>query len=81
MPKTIAHRELRNRSSDVLRRVQAGETIEVTNHGEVVAVLSPPLHGLAPRVVPAKRSGGFAEIPRVRSPEPTRDALDALREG
>ena len=39
--KTIPHRELRNRSSDVLRRVQAGETIQVTNYREVVAVLSP----------------------------------------
>ncbi len=39
--KTIPHRELRNHSGDVLRRVQAGETIQVTNHGEVVAILSP----------------------------------------
>jgi len=78
--KTIPHRELRNHSSDVLRRVQAGETIQVTNHGEVVAVLSPPGQGLAPRIVAAKHRGGFAAIPRVRAAEPTRDVLDALRE-
>jgi prevent-host-death family protein len=78
--KTIPHRELRNHSSDVLRRVQAGETIQVTNHGEVVAVLVPPGHGLAPRIVAAKHRGGFAAIPRVRAAETTRDALDALRE-
>jgi prevent-host-death family protein len=78
--KTIPHRELRNHSSEVLRRVQAGETIRVTNHGEVVAILSPPTQGLAPRIVPAKRHGGFSEIPRVRSAETVRDALDALRD-
>lgn len=80
MVKTIPHRELRNHSSEVLRRVQAGETIQVTNHGEVVAVLSPPDQGLAPRVVPAKQRGGFASIPRLRSAETIREALDALRE-
>lgn len=40
--RTISHRELRNNSSEVLREVAAGETIEVTNHGEVAAVLVPP---------------------------------------
>jgi prevent-host-death family protein len=78
--KTIPHRELRNQSSEVLRRVQAGETIQVTNHGEIVAVLSPPDTGMAPRVTAARHRGGFASIPRIRSPETTRQALDALRE-
>ncbi len=40
--RTISHRELRNNSAEVLRAVGAGETIEVTNHGEVAAVLMPP---------------------------------------
>ena len=40
--RTITHRELRNHSADVLRAVGTGETIEVTNHGEVAAVLVPP---------------------------------------
>jgi prevent-host-death family protein len=40
--RTINHRELRNNSAEVLRAVSAGETIEVTNHGEVAAVLVPP---------------------------------------
>jgi prevent-host-death family protein len=40
--RTITHRELRNNSTEVLRAVGAGETIEVTNHGEVAAVLVPP---------------------------------------
>ena len=40
--RTISHREMRNNSSEVLRAVSAGETIEVTNYGEVAAVLVPP---------------------------------------
>jgi prevent-host-death family protein len=40
--RTISHRELRNNSADVLRAVSAGEMMEVTNHGEVAAVLVPP---------------------------------------
>jgi prevent-host-death family protein len=80
MVKTIPHRELRNNSSAVLRRVQAGETFRVTNHGEVVAVLSPFRQGPAPRVVAAKHRGGFTTIPRVRTAETSSQALDALRE-
>ena len=37
----IAHRDLRNRSSEILRAVSEGESFEITNHGEVVAILSP----------------------------------------
>jgi prevent-host-death family protein len=77
---TIPHRELRNRSSEVLRRVQAGETIQVTNHGVVVAVLSPPGTVRAPRIVAARHRGGFASIVRMRASETTRQVLDALRE-
>lgn len=38
---TITHREMRNQSSDVLRRVEAGETLVVSNHGHPVAVIGP----------------------------------------
>ena len=41
MARTIAHRELRNNSSAILREVQSGETFTIPNHGEVVAVLTP----------------------------------------
>ena len=33
---------LRQRASEILRLVEQGETIEVTNHGRVVALLTPP---------------------------------------
>lgn len=81
MPRTIPHRELRNRSGEVLRDVRAGETIEVTNHGEVVAVLVPvdraPHESLRTR--PARLRGGFAAIPRVLRDGSVQESLDDLR--
>jgi prevent-host-death family protein len=40
--KTITHREMRNQSGEILRRVADGETIEVTNNGERAALIVPP---------------------------------------
>lgn len=76
---TLAHRDLRNRSAEVLRRVQAGETFQVTNHGEVVAVLTPAGVAPRPRVRPAAVRGGFANLPRARVDVPTAAVLDELR--
>lgn len=39
---SVSHRELRNSSGEVLRRVAAGESVLVTNNGQPVAVLGPP---------------------------------------
>ena len=80
MTRTIPHRELRNSSSEVLRQVLAGETIEVTNHGEVVAILVPPgRRSGAARVRLAEHHGGFAALPRIRLNVPVQDILDDLR--
>jgi len=38
---SIGVRELRQRASELLRRVEAGETIEVTDRGRPVAILAP----------------------------------------
>ncbi len=38
---TVGVRELRQRASELLRRVEAGETIEVTDRGRPVALLAP----------------------------------------
>jgi prevent-host-death family protein len=38
---TVGIRELRQRASELLRRVEAGETFEVTDRGRPVAVLAP----------------------------------------
>lgn len=38
---SITHREMRNSSAEVLRRVEAGESMIITNHGRPAAVISP----------------------------------------
>ncbi len=82
MSETIAHRDLRNRSAEILRAVQDGQTYEITNHGVVVAVLSPlpepPFGGL--QVRPARRRHAFGDLPPpVSVEEASSDALDELR--
>ena len=81
MSRRIAHRDLRNSSSEVLRSVASGETIEVTNHGRVVAVLAPPtadpLAGIGHRAPLA--GGSFSDIARAQVGDPVEDALDGLR--
>lgn len=42
---SVGVRELRQRASELLRRVEHGETIEVTDRGRRVALLSPPPEG------------------------------------
>jgi len=42
---SIGVRELRQRASELLRRVEQGETIEVTDRGRPVAILGPPPEG------------------------------------
>jgi len=39
--RTVTHREMRNSSGEILRAVAAGETVQVTNNGQVAAVISP----------------------------------------
>jgi antitoxin (DNA-binding transcriptional repressor) of toxin-antitoxin stability system len=33
---------MRNHSGEILRAVAAGESVQVTNHGHIAAVISPP---------------------------------------
>lgn len=42
---SVGVRALRQRASELLRRVEAGETIEITDRGRPVALLSPPPQG------------------------------------
>ncbi len=80
MYKTITHRELRNNSSAVLRAVELGETLEVTNRGEVVALLMPAGAAVLPRVIPATVTGGFGSLERFERAESVEVALRELRE-
>ena len=50
--KTVGVRELKNRLSEYLRHVRAGEAVLVTDRGEVVAELIPPGHGTTDASVP-----------------------------
>ena len=76
---TVGVRELRQRASELLRRVEAGETIEVTDRGRPVAVLAPlpeaePLERLraAGDVIPATRR--LDDLPK---PLPLRKGMEA----
>jgi prevent-host-death family protein len=84
--RTISHRELRNNSSAVLREVRAGEIIEVTNHGEVAAVLVPPSLTPFERLVaagkirgPADRSVDLRSIHRTKSSSTTAEIIADTR--
>jgi prevent-host-death family protein len=81
MTRTIPHRELRNNSSQILRDVENGETIAISNHGDVVAYLVPPQRqtygGLSVRK--ATKHGGWAELPRATLDHPVQDDIDYLR--
>ena len=78
---TIAHRELRNQSGEVLRAVEAGESFTVTNHGRAVARLIPvttaepdlPLHRAA------TTRGGFSTLTRHIIATPSAETIDDLR--
>jgi prevent-host-death family protein len=53
----VGVRELRQRASELLRRVAAGETIEVTDRGRPVALLSP-----LPEAGPLERLRAAGEV-------------------
>jgi prevent-host-death family protein len=66
---SIGVRELRQRASELLRRVEQGETIEVTDRGRPVAILSPPPEGR-----PLDRLRALGDI------DPAKGDLDELPE-
>jgi prevent-host-death family protein len=86
----IGIRELRQNASRYLLRVKAGETIELTERGKLVALLSPPsaertaLERLIAegKVIPAKRPWGRLPEPIIPLPgHPTiAEALEEQRE-
>jgi prevent-host-death family protein len=76
---TVGVRELRQRASELLRRVEAGETIEVTDRGRPVALLAPmpdgePLDRLraAGEAIPA--AGSLDDLPPPLALPPGREA-------
>ena len=79
MTEQLTHRDLRNRSTETFRDVAAGASYEITNHGEVVALLTPPAPDGRLRVRRASVHRPFAMIRRARCAETTQSALEDLR--
>ena len=85
----ITHRELRNQSGEILRRVEAGESFEVTNNGQLVAMLVPPRPGSIEDLVrrgearPARADirEALASFEPVALPVSTAEIIDDVRGG
>lgn len=84
----IGVRELRQHASAYLRRVKAGESVEVTERGELVALLVPPSPGAgarerliaAGRLLPAARAWELPTRVPARRGVDTGEALTDLRD-
>ena len=82
----IGVRELRQNASKYLAKVKAGETVEVTERGQLVALLVPPAPGVTAReqliadgrLIPA--SGPLALPRRASVPTDSGEVLQELRE-
>ena len=78
--RTITHRQLRNESGAVLRDVEAGESILVSNHGSVVARISPASETEpALPVTRAASAHDFDDVPLYDRPGNVLDDLTDLR--
>ncbi len=88
----IGIRELRQHASRWVDKVKAGESLEVTDRGELVALLVPAQRQQVARdrliadgsLIPASNPGGLRDLPAARELAPgspsTDDVLDELRE-
>ncbi len=80
--RTVTHREMRNNSGEILRAVAAGETVQVTNNGQVAAVISPPTGELLDRLIaqgqarPARRH--LADLGTIRRRQSTRTSAEIV---
>lgn len=81
MASTVSHRELRNRSGEVLHAVEAGETYTVTSRGKAVARLVPVTEAVfdLPLRRPAAVRGGFAQLARHSIATSSAETLADLR--
>lgn len=84
---SVGVRALRQRASELLRRVQSGESIEITDRGRPVAVLAPlpedPLERLRASGDLEGGEGDLADLPDPlplpRGSEPPSSVLSRLR--
>lgn len=79
---SVGVRELRQRASELLRRVELGETLEITDHGRPVALLTPLPLGPYERLVAmgevALATGDIDDLPPPLPPTPGREPLSAV---
>ena len=80
MTEQLAHRDLRNRSAEILREVAAGASYEITNHGEVVALLTPPAPDgrLRIRKATSRRPFSRSSVPDAASAHRPRSTTSAV---
>jgi len=70
---SVGVRELRQDASALLRRVKSGESIEITEHGEPIAILQPIPESpyetwiAAGLITPAKAPGTLSRIKPVKT--------------
>jgi prevent-host-death family protein len=77
---------MRNSSGEILRAVAAGETVQVTNNGQIAAVISPPAASSLDRLVaqgqarPARRDAAdLSAVRRRRSKRTSAELVDDVR--
>lgn len=80
---SVGVRELRQRASELLRRVAGGETIEITDRGRPVALLGPlpagdPLDRLRASGEIEQATGDLADLPDPLALEPGAESPSAV---
>lgn len=82
--RTVTHREMRNNSGEILRAVAAGESIQVTNNGQIAAMISPPTSPTLDELVErgsARRARRLpAELSAIRRRKATTSSGDLKRD-
>ncbi|CAN5725190.1 MAG: type II toxin-antitoxin system prevent-host-death family antitoxin [Actinomycetota bacterium] len=84
MPTQMGIRELRDTLTHAIRRVRAGETIEVTHDGEPVAVISPYRRSRLDQLIAEGRATPgrpFRAPTRLIEAKGPRSASEIIREG
>jgi len=83
---SISHRELRNNSAEVLRKVAAGESFVITNNGRPVARIVPSVQSVLDELIesgqarPALESlDGLADVKPQKSSMTSKEILDDIR--
>ena len=74
-------RELKNRLGVYIRRVRAGETVIVTDRGEIVAELSPPVRAKNAALLELARKGELTLAKPVKDREALYSAMPRVNIG